>query len=102
MLGRKVNGKLQWMHGVSGAPLTRYGHHPQRGFAALEAMNVLPQFKGASVHPAWSACFQLPANHALCEAHLRRELRGLAENHDRVWVGELQAALRLVFHQTTR
>ena len=55
--GRKVNGKLQWMHRVSCAQLTRYDHHPQRGFAALEAMNVLPQFKGALVYAAWSAYF---------------------------------------------
>ena len=87
------------MHGVSCAQLTLYGHHPQRGFAALEAMNVLPQFKGALVHDAWSAYFKLPANHALCGAHLLRELRGLAEHHGQVWAGELRDALRLVYHQ---
>jgi transposase len=52
--GSKVNGKLQWMPVVSGTPLTLYGHHPKRGFAALEAMNVLPQCKGVVMHDAWS------------------------------------------------
>ena len=97
--GSKVNGKLQWMHVVSCAQLTLYGHHSRRGFAALEAMNVLPHFKGTLVHDAWNAYFKLPAQHALCGAHLLRELRGLAENHAQVWAGELRDALRLVYHQ---
>ena len=97
--GSKVNGKLQWMHVVSCAQLTLYGHHTQRGFAALEAMNVLPQFKGLLMHDAWSTYFKLSAKHALCGAHLLRELRGLAEHHAQVRAGELRDALRLVYHQ---
>ncbi|XLE15109.1 IS66 family transposase (plasmid) [Deinococcus altitudinis] len=97
--GSKVNGKLQWMHVVSCAQLTLYGHHAHRGFAALEAMNVLPQFKGLLMHDAWSMYFKLSAKHVLCGAHLLRELRGLAEHHAQIWAGELRDALRLVYHQ---
>ena len=97
--GSEVNGKLQWMHVVSCAQLTLYGHHAQRGFAALEAMNVLPQFKGFLMHDAWSAYFKLSAKHALCGAHLLRELRGLAEHHAQIWAGKLRDALRLVYHR---
>ena len=97
--GSRVNGKLQWMHVVSCAQLTLYGHHAQRGFAALEAMNVLPQFEGILMHDAWSTYFKLSAKHALCGAHLLRELRGLAEHHAQRWAGELRDALRLVYHQ---
>jgi len=43
--------------------------------------------------------FKLPANHALCGAHLLRELRGLAEHHGQVGAGELRDALRLVYNQ---
>jgi transposase len=87
--GRKVNGKLQWMHVVSCAQLTQYGHHAQPGFAALEAMNVLPQFKGLLMHDAWSTYCKLFAKHALCGVHLLRELRGLVEHHAQIWAGEL-------------
>ncbi|CAM4303553.1 Transposase IS66 [Deinococcus marmoris] len=97
--GSKVNGKLQWMHVVSCAQLTTYGHYPKWGFAALEAMNVLPQFKGVVVHDAWGTYFQLLGQHALCGAYLLRELRGLAEHHGQVWAGELRDALRAVCHQ---
>lgn len=97
--GSKVNGSLQWMHVVSCAQLTLYAHHPRRGFAALEAMNVLPQYGGVLVHDAWSPYFKLPVQHALCGAHLLRDLRGLAEHHAQVWAADLRDALRRVYHQ---
>lgn len=96
--GSKVNGKLHWVHVVSCAQLTLYGHHPGRGFAALQAMEVLPAFQGVVVHDAWGTYFQLPGEHALCGAHLLRELRGLAEHHGQQWAGELRTALRAVYH----
>jgi len=97
--GSKVNGKLHWLHVVSCAQLTLYGHHEQRGLAALQAMNVLPQFQGVVVHDAWSTYFRLPGGHALCNAHLLRELRGLAEQYGQTWAGELRTTLQEVYHQ---
>ena len=96
--GSKVNGKLHWLHVVSCAKLTLYGHHAKRGFAALEAMNVLPQFLGVVVHDAWSTYFRLlHCKHALCNAHLLRELRGLAEHEAQVWAGELRVCFQGVY-----
>jgi transposase len=95
--GSKVNGKLHWLHVVCSARLTLYGHHANRGFAALEAMNVLPQFLGVVVHDAWRTYFQLPCKHALCNAHLLRELRGLAEHEAQVWAGELRGCFQGVY-----
>ena len=97
--GSKVNGRLQWMYVVSCAQLTFYGHHAKRGFAALEAMTVLPHYEGVLVHDAWGTYFKLPAQHVLCGAHLLRELRGLAEHHAQGWAGELRDALRQVYHE---
>lgn len=97
--GSKVNGKLHWLHVVSCAQLTLYGHHEQRGMTALQAMEVLPQFRGVVVHDAWSTYFRLPGKHALCNAHLLRELRGLNELGGQSWAGELRSALQEVYHQ---
>lgn len=97
--GSTVNGTLQWMPGVNCAQLTLYGHHPRRGFAAVEAINVFSHYAGVLVHDAWSPYFRLPARPALCGAHLLRELRGLAEHHPQVWAGDLRDALRRVYHQ---
>ena len=97
--GSKVNGKLAWTHVVSCKQLTLYGHHQQRGYAALMDMDVLPRFQGTVIHDAWSTYFQLPAQHALCNAHLLRELRYLAEGHEQTWAGELRSAMQLVYHE---
>ncbi|MFB9995468.1 IS66 family transposase [Deinococcus oregonensis] len=96
--GSKVNGKLNWIHVVSCQQLTLYGHHEQRGYAALKDMDVLPRFQGTVIHDAWSMYFQLPAHHALCNAHLLRELRYLAEGHEQTWAAELRSAMQRVYH----
>lgn len=97
--GSKVNGMLAWMHVVSCKQLTLYGHHQQRGYAALKDMNVLPRFKGTVMHDAWSSYFQLPGQHALCNAHLLREWRHLVEGYGQTWAGELRRAMQRVYHE---
>jgi transposase len=96
--GCKVAGVLNWVHVITCELMTFYGHHQKRGFAALEAMKVLPVFEGTLMHDAWSTYFRLPAIHALCNAHLLRELRGLAEMQGQIWAGELRVALQGVYH----
>jgi len=97
--GSKVKGKLAWIHVVSCKQLTLYGHHEQRGYAALKDMDVLPRFKGTVMHDAWITYFQLSAQHALCNAHLLREWRHLAEGHGQTWARELRSAMQLVYHE---
>jgi len=97
--GSKLNGKLNWLHSVSNAHFTLYGQHEKRGYAAIEDMGVLPWFRGVVVHDAWNTYFQLPCEHALCNAHLLRELRCLEEQDAQNWAGELRVALQGVYHQ---
>jgi len=97
--GSKVGGTLAWMHVVSCKQLTLYGHHEQRGYEALKDMDLLPHFGGTVVHDAWSSYFQLPAQHALCNAHLLREWRYLSKGHGQTWAGELRSAMQLVYHE---
>ncbi len=97
--GSKVNGKLNWLHSVSNAHFTLYGQHENRGYAAIKDMGVLPWFQGVVVHDAWNTYFQLPGKHALCNAHLLRELRRLEEQDTQGWARELRARLQGVYHQ---
>lgn len=97
--GSKVNGTLAWLHSVSNAEFTLYGQHERRGYAAISAMGVLTQFEGVVVHDAWNTYFRLPGQHALCNAHLLREVRALDEHLGQGWAGELRAALQEVYHQ---
>lgn len=97
--GSKVGGELNWLHSVSNAHFTLYGQHQKRGYAAIKDMGVLPQFQGVVVHDAWNTYFHLPGEHALCNAHLLRELRRLEEQFAQGWAGELRVALQGVYHQ---
>lgn len=97
--GSKVNGKLQWLHILTCASYTLYGHHRSRGYDALMAMGVLPDYRGTLMHDAWRTYLLLSMEHALCNAHLLRELRGLHEHFQQGWAGELRGALQLVYHQ---
>jgi len=97
--GSKVNGKLQWLHILTCASYTLYGHHRSRGYDALLAMGVLPAYRGMLMHDAWHTYLSLPITHALCNAHLLRELRGLHEFFGQDWAGELRRALQLVYHE---
>ncbi|WP_407538855.1 IS66 family transposase (plasmid) [Deinococcus radiomollis] len=97
--GSKVNGKLQWLHILTCASYTLYGHHRSRGYDALVAMGVLPDYRGTLMHDAWRTYLALPMDHALCNAHLLRELRGLHEFFGQEWAGELRRGIQLVYHQ---
>ena len=97
--GSKVNGKLHWLHSVSNAQFTLYGQHKSRGYAAIKDMGVLTQFEGVVAHDAWNSYFRLPGQHALCNAHLLREMRCLHEQHGQHWAGEVRAALQGAYHQ---
>ncbi|WP_407540906.1 IS66 family transposase [Deinococcus radiomollis] len=96
--GSKVNGKLHWLHILTCTSYTLYGHHRSRGYDALVAMGVLPDYRGTLMHDAWRTYLSLPMDHALCNAHLLRELRGLHEFFQQEWAGELRSALQLVYH----
>ena len=48
-----VVGKLHWMHVSATEQLTRYVVHPKRGKETLDAIGILKDFHGVSVHDGW-------------------------------------------------
>jgi len=79
--GIRVTGIRQWLHVASTEVLTWYGHHRKRGHQATDEMQILPRFKGTMVHDFWASYFRYQSRHALCNAHLLRELKGISENY---------------------
>ncbi len=56
----------------------------------MDAAGVLPGFRGVAVHDGWSPYWRYPkASHALCAAHLLRELEAAAELEGQGWAAEL-------------
>jgi transposase len=91
--GMKVEGKRHWLHVVSNDKYTCYFAHPKRGSEAIDAMGILPQFKGIAVHDGWKPYNNYECNHALCNAHLKRELTGIEENYNQQWAKEMNELL---------
>ncbi len=91
--GLRVNGKREWLHTASTDLLTLYGHHSKRGGKAMDAIGVLPVFKGIMVHDCWSPYFKYPCEHAVCNAHILRDLKGISENFDQNWSDAMQDLL---------
>lgn len=98
--GIRSHAKLVWLHTASTEQLTCYGAHPKRGREALDALGVLPDFTGTAVHDAYASYSGYPAaRHALCNAHLLRELIALEEETHQSWV---TALILLLLEMKTR
>lgn len=80
--GIKVTGARWWLHVAATDTLTTYQVDSSRGRAAINTLDVLPGFTGTAVHDCWSSYDGYPdATHALCGAHIARELVAAAETH---------------------
>ena len=90
-----INGARWWLHVAGTDKLTAYHLHPSRGRTAVTEFGVLPAFEGTVVHDALSVYDAYPqARHALCGAHLARELVAAAEaDPDQDWPAQALRAL---------
>ena len=91
--GLRVAARLHWLHVASTADLTFYGVHGQRGTVAMDALGVLPHCQHWLVHDHWKPYYKYDAFHALCNQHLLRELKFLAEECHEAWAPALTAFL---------
>lgn len=84
--GLRVAGKLHWLHIAANESLTWYGVHAKRGMEAIEAHGILPKRIGVLVHDCWAPYWKLDESiHALCNAHLLRELVYVKEITGQAW-----------------
>lgn len=80
--GTRVDKKLWWVHDASNREYTHLDISPKRGAAGMDQCGVLPEFKGIAMHDCWASCWNYPdIAHAVCCAHLLRELTGIDESH---------------------
>jgi len=88
--GMRANGSLRWVHLASTELLTYYFIHDKRGAEAIEAVGLMPLFKGKAVHDFWKPYFTFEdVVHCLCVAHLLRELKMAHEQYAQKWAGDM-------------
>lgn len=85
--GTKVGGQRWWLHVACTDTLTTYHVDAGRGRPAINTLGILEQFTGTAVHDCWLSYDGYPdCTHALCGAHIARELVAASESHpDQDW-----------------
>jgi transposase len=80
--GLRVAGRLHWLHVATSARFTALICHRRRGKEAIDAAGVLPHFTGIAVHDAFAPyAHYRSVTHALCNAHLLRELIAVIDHY---------------------
>lgn len=89
--GTRVDNKTRWVHNASNSKYTYLTVEDKRGHKGMESSGILPKYKGIAVHDCWQSYWKYDAVvHAICCAHLLRELIGIKENHpDQIWAQKM-------------
>jgi transposase len=92
--GARVNGKTQWIHVLSNSKYTLLTVHKNRGREGAESAGVLQGYTGVLEHDFWKPYFGFDkCKHAVCCAHLLRELNALIETGKHPWASDMKALL---------
>src|SRR2546421_5819719 len=89
----RVAGQRWWLHVSAPSMLTHYAVHAKRGQAALDAIDILPHFRGRSVHDGFRSYWLYECEHALCNVHHLRELLFLYEEQQQALAHEMRELL---------
>lgn len=95
--GARVDGRNRWVHSASTPTLTWFHLDDKRGKAAMDAAAILPGFGGVAVHDCWASYFRYTdIDHAVCNAHILRELTGWHETdpQKQTWAADTADLLR--------
>jgi len=88
--GVPINKVGHYLHCICTPLLTFFAIHLRRGKEAIEAIGIIPKFKGwlmtdfLSSYLAFDNCL-----HTFCKSHLMRELVFLFEQHQQAWAKDL-------------
>jgi transposase len=91
--GARVAGRLHWVHSASTSLLSLFTVHAKRGKVAMDQAGVLPGFVGVAVHDGWAPYWRYEVTHALCGAHLLRELEAITDEPGQGWAAGMAELL---------
>jgi len=97
--GLRTAGKLHWLHTATTRLYTYLFIHEKRGAGAIQSnKSVLRDYIGWLVHDCWGSYFNLEKlKHAICGAHILRELEGLIETRKTKWAKVFKSFLLSVY-----
>lgn len=97
--GLRTAGKLHWLHTATTLLHTYLFVHEKRGAGAIQGnKSILMDYIGWLVHDCWSSYFNLKnLKHAICGAHILRELQGLIEGGETKWAKVFKSFLLSIY-----
>jgi len=97
--GVRVEGRLQWLHTASNLLYTYLFIHGKRGKLAMESdKSIIGKITGWLVHDCWSSYFGFTGHkHAICGAHILRELQGLIDTGQSKWAKTFKIFLMNIY-----
>ena len=99
----RVDKKNQWIHSYSHGKTTLKFLHPKRGTIAMDAIGILPSYKGIATHDALAAYFTYTnCEHSLCGSHLLRELVFVIESNHYAWAKNMKQLLQETCQNVTK
>jgi transposase len=79
--GVRVSGRQGWFHVLSNAENVLYTASMKRGKDGIEKSGVIAEYEGTLVHDCLQPYFNYDlCTHALCNAHILRELKSIIQN----------------------
>ena len=92
--GLRIEGRNHWLHSYGAGNLTLKFVHRKRGRAAIDEIGVIPRCGGVLVHDRWASYFGYEnCKHALCGAHLLRDLAFVEDAHGHAWAKRMRKLL---------
>lgn len=87
--GMRCEGKNQWIHTSSTQQHTHYSIQSKRGKEGIDAIGILNNYQGTSIHDRWASYDGYGCKHGLCNAHLLRELKYVHEEMSKDWAKKM-------------
>ena len=95
----RIDRKNHWLHDYSTGDITLVFCHPRRGRVAMNDITIIPRYGGVLIHDRWSSCLSFEnCSHALCGAHLERDLQFIIDSSGQRWARSMLTLL----NQTAR
>jgi transposase len=91
--GYYYKSERNWLHVLATEQHTLYMPHAKRGCQAMDAMGILPDYKGRLIHDFWKSYNEYQCAHGLCNVHHLRDLTFCAEVEKSAWAAEMKQLL---------
>ena len=91
----RVDRKNHWIHVCASGDITLKFLHPKRGREAIDAIGIIPRYKGVVIHDCWASYLAYGhCGHGLCGSHLLRELTFIVDANGYAWAANMKRLLQ--------